>query len=419
MPRSLIAAAAVLLVGVSGYVLPTARTASLRMSTDATKPTVVEKALTSAIALPISLIRATRSEAENAQIDAAEDLETAVNSATNAAGVVGASVVGYNFVLASLKAAATVASAAAIGPAFKVLGAVGAVSAMEGRDESAPYVQKHWLNGTHYTLAGADGAAAQVHVVAHASEHFTSEAGAATGSTTGVVVPSGSAAVGAASAAGAFVERHASEAQHKKGWRRALGKSLSPVAVGSVAVAAMAPLAAVAAARLRGLASPLAFSGLAAALRVVPPREIAVTLALSRGGVLSATALAGSIPLVRGASRFAARKAHEVSLPEPRHLVATLPWPTACLPVRCAALSHSKHSSPSPCDSSPPSSPRPLPRGTPPPRGQHAAPSCRGPPFDRLPWLAFRLRPRGRREGQSEGQSEGRTRSTARTCAMC
>lgn len=99
MARQCFAATAALLVSVShGYHVlpPSARMPPLRMATDVeastAQPSTVEKALTSAIALPISLVRATRSEAQNAQIDAAADLETAVNSATNAATVVGASV---------------------------------------------------------------------------------------------------------------------------------------------------------------------------------------------------------------------------------------------------------------------------------------------------------------------------------------
>ena len=91
-------------------------------------PQPVTRALTTTLAIPIALARATRSEEQQGMVGAAEEVEVAAGNAVDAVKLVGTGYFAANFALAMAKSAATIAGAALLGPTFKVLGVVGAAS---------------------------------------------------------------------------------------------------------------------------------------------------------------------------------------------------------------------------------------------------------------------------------------------------
>jgi hypothetical protein len=116
--------------------------------------------LVKTLAVPLSLVRATRNATVNEGISPEEDMAAAAETAADVVRVGAAAAISWNFVLALGKAAATVAAAATVGPAFKLIGAAGALSIVSDNATAAVggaqnYERKIWVNGTHYMLEGS------------------------------------------------------------------------------------------------------------------------------------------------------------------------------------------------------------------------------------------------------------------------
>jgi hypothetical protein len=98
--------------------------------------------ITLVLALPISLVRATRTAVQNEDIDAEEDVQAAVEAAFGMAKAVGVGVVATNFAIALAKSTAAVAGALIIGPVMKVVGVAGATAVAIQEDEDGTPIEE-------------------------------------------------------------------------------------------------------------------------------------------------------------------------------------------------------------------------------------------------------------------------------------